>query len=289
MDNGTSVSAQQQNYAHEQVALSALFRRRQAAEAAVRELREVDIPAEAISLISRDEDYTGEPAAGGAAGVAHEDVGQEALTYRASEELPNDEDLPTTEAQMTGRQMPIVTDYEVPPDEPLGGSERLGLSRDSDMVRTNDAETNADEDIYTDFPDRPGGINPEFSAAASRAGADVQEPLRNRTDGVHSAAVGAGLGSLAGLLVGMAGLAIPGIGPFIAAGPLAGALGGLVAGGAAGGIIGALSTIGVPEEYAREYAARIEQGDTLVSVRTLPINEDLVERVLAGNGGESVH
>ncbi|HYP40848.1 MAG TPA: DUF1269 domain-containing protein, partial [Chloroflexia bacterium] len=66
-------------------------------------------------------------------------------------------------------------------------------------------------------------------------------------------------------------------------------LGGALAGGAAGGIIGGLSNIGVPEEYAREYAAQIEQGSTLVSVRTDALTRDLVERVLTAHGGESIH
>jgi hypothetical protein len=175
----------------------------------------------------------------------------------------------------------------VPPDEPLGGSRQLGLDRDADLVRRNEAQVDADEDIYSDFPDQPGGINPD-SPAAARAGADIQEPLKNRTDAGGAAATGAGLGSLAGLLAGLAGLAIPGVGPFIAAGPLAGALSGLVAGGAAGGIIGALSTVGVPEEYAREYASRIEQGHALISVRTDQLSRDLVERVLVANRGDNV-
>jgi hypothetical protein len=94
---------------------------------------------------------------------------------------------------------------------------------------------------------------------------------------------------VAGLLAGIAALAIPGIGPILAAGPLAAALGGMLAGGAVGGIIGALATEGVPEEYARRYAASIEQGETLVSVRTDPLRRDAVERALVAHGGTEVH
>src|SRR5947199_350944 len=83
------------------------------------------------------------------------------------------------------------------------------------------------------FPGEPGGLNPDSSLASKATGnSDVQEPMKNSTGAGGSAAVGAGLGSIAGLLVGLAGLAIPGVGPIIAAGPLAAALGGLVAGGA---------------------------------------------------------
>ncbi|HYO49404.1 MAG TPA: hypothetical protein VEW94_06095 [Chloroflexia bacterium] len=271
-----------------QTVISALFHDVKSAGAAIQELRELHISAEAISVISRDENHVAEADVTGAAGVAREEVGDEGLTYRASSELPNDEDLYTTEAEMTGRDLPVVTSFEVPPNEPLGGSDRLGLTRDSDMVRRNEADANADMDIYTDFPDEAGGINPA-SPIAGEAGSNVQEPIKECTGTAGTAAVGAGLGGLAGLALGLAGLAIPGVGPFLAAGPLAAALGGALAGGAAGGIIGALSNIGVPEEYAREYAAQIEQGSTLVSVRTDALTRDLVERVLTAHGGESIH
>lgn len=258
--------------------VSALFPDARAAEAAVRELRNRGVPAEDISLITRDEDQQAPPEGSGLAGVAREEIGDEGLTYRASSELPNYEDLPTTEAYMTGDPMPVVTSFEVPPNEPLGGSDRLGLARDSDMIRRNEAQTNADADIYTDFPDQPGGVNPD-SPAAGRAG-QAQEAMENRTDAAGTAVAGASLGGLAGLLVGAAALAIPGVGPFIAAGPIAAALGGMVAGSAAGGVIGALSSVGVPEEYARDYAARIEEGQSLVSVRTTPETRAFVEQTL---------
>jgi hypothetical protein len=82
---------------------------------------------------------------------------------------------------------------------------------------------------------------------------------------------------------------MPGIGPVVVAGPLAAALGDLSVSDAAGRIAGALSSIGVPEEHAREYAAAVEQGRTVVSVRAPEITEELVERVLIANGGENVH
>lgn len=258
--------------------VSALFADARAAGAAIRELRNQGVPAEDISLITRNEDGQAPPESSGLAGVAREEIGDEGLTYRASSELPNYEDLPTTEAYMTGSPMPVVTSFEVPPNEPLGGSDRLGLARDSEMIRRNEAQTNADADIYTDFPDQPGGVNPD-SPAAGRAG-QVQESMESRTDAAGTAVAGASIGGLAGLLVGAAALAIPGVGPFIAAGPIAAALGGMVAGSAAGGVIGALSSVGVPEEYARHYAARIDEGQSLVSVRTTAETRAVVEQVL---------
>jgi hypothetical protein len=84
------------------------------------------------------------------------------------------------------------------------------------------------------------------------------------------AGVGAAVGGLAGVLIGLGALAIPGIGPIIAAGPLATVLAGLAGAGAgavAGGILGALVDMGVPEETAGYYAEGVRRGGTLVSVR----------------------
>lgn len=93
-----------------------------------------------------------------------------------------------------------------------------------------------------------------------------------REDAADGAAAGAGLGAvlggLGGLLVGLGALAIPGIGPVIAAGPIAAALAGAGIGAAAGGLIGALVDVGVPEEQAQIYAESIRRGGTLVSVRS---------------------
>ena len=61
-------------------------------------------------------------------------------------------------------------------------------------------------------------------------------------------------------------LAIPGLGPFIAAGPIMGALAGVGAGAAAGGLIGALVGMGIPEYEAKRYEGRVKNGGILVSV-----------------------
>jgi hypothetical protein len=269
--------------------VSAIFDDRQSAQAAITELRQIGIPADDISLISRDEDTADAAAAAPMAGVAGEQIGAEGLTYRTSPELPNDEDLSTTQAQMADSDTPVILEYDVPPDEPLGGSRQLGLKTDGDMVRRNEASADADVDIYTDFPDKPGG-NPESPAAADASEAATEQMAAELgEERVGSAVIGAGLGSVAGLLVGIAALAVPGVGPILAAGPLATALGGMLAGGAVGGIIGALATVGVPEEYARQYAASIQEGSTLVTVRTDPLGRDAVERVLVAHGGRDVH
>jgi hypothetical protein len=80
------------------------------------------------------------------------------------------------------------------------------------------------------------------------------------------AAAGGVLGGTLGLLAGIGALAIPGVGPFIAAGPIMGALAGIGAGAATGGIIGALVGMGIPEYEAKRYEGRVKDGGVLVSV-----------------------
>jgi len=80
--------------------------------------------------------------------------------------------------------------------------------------------------------------------------------------------VGAGglLGGTLGLLAGIGTLAIPGLGPFIAAGPIMAALSGAAAGATVGGIAGALIGLGIPELEAKRYAGKIQNGNILISV-----------------------
>lgn len=84
---------------------------------------------------------------------------------------------------------------------------------------------------------------------------------------LKGAGTGAAVGGILGLVAGAASLAIPGIGPIIAAGPIASALAGAGIGAAAGGIIGALANLGVPEEEAHYYAEGVRRGGTLITVR----------------------
>ena len=85
-----------------------------------------------------------------------------------------------------------------------------------------------------------------------------------------TAGAGAGglLGGALGLLVGIGALTIPGVGPFIAAGPVLAALSGAAVGGAVGGLAGALIGMGIPEIEAKLYESRIKSGKILISVHT---------------------
>ena len=86
------------------------------------------------------------------------------------------------------------------------------------------------------------------------------------TGAATGAVAGGLLGGVAGWLVGIGALAIPGVGPIIAAGPLAAALGGAALGAAGGGLIGALTGAGVPEEEATWYDERVRGGGILLTV-----------------------
>jgi hypothetical protein len=79
-------------------------------------------------------------------------------------------------------------------------------------------------------------------------------------------AVGIGTGAALGWLAGIGSLAIPGVGPLVAAGPIMAALGGAGIGAAAGGITGALIGLGIPEYEATRYEGKIKGGSALISV-----------------------
>jgi hypothetical protein len=79
-------------------------------------------------------------------------------------------------------------------------------------------------------------------------------------------AAGGTIGGALGLLAGIGALAIPGVGPFIAAGPIMGALAGAGVGGAVGGLVGALVGMGIPEYEAKRYEGRVKSGGVLLSV-----------------------
>src|SRR5271165_1875465 len=90
------------------------------------------------------------------------------------------------------------------------------------------------------------------------------------TKAPEGATAGAGtgvvLGGAMGWLLGVGALAIPGLGPFIAAGPIMAALAGAGVGGAVGGIAGALIGMGIPEYEAKRYEGRVKDGGILISV-----------------------
>jgi hypothetical protein len=106
---------------------------------------------------------------------------------------------------------------------------------------------------------------------------------------VTGAATGGVLGGTLGLLAGVGSLAIPGVGPLIAAGPLLAALSGAAAGATVGGIAGGLIGLGIPEMEAKRYENRIAEGNILISV--LAHTGDEVSRakeILKNAGAEDI-
>ena len=110
---------------------------------------------------------------------------------------------------------------------------------------------------------------------------DAAGGMDSVTDGVVS---GATWGGLAGLALGAGALAVPGIGPLLAVGPLAAALTGAATGGLAGGLI----DLGVPEDKGRNYESHVREGGVLAVIRVSENKADEAARILRENGAKDV-
>ena len=109
-------------------------------------------------------------------------------------------------------------------------------------------------------------------------------------DATASGAVGgAAVGGAIGLLAGLGALAIPGVGPVIAAGPLLSALLGAGVGAATGGLAGALIDVGVSQEEAQYYVEGVRRGGTLLSVNTSEERANEIAQLLQHGGAVDVH
>ena len=104
---------------------------------------------------------------------------------------------------------------------------------------------------------------------------------QNLSEGIMT---GGALGGIAGLLAGAGALLIPGVGPIIAAGPLAAFLTGVVGGGLVGGLV----DFGIPEERGRHYEERVKRGDVLVTVKANDDEVTQITSVLERYGGEDI-
>ena len=130
---------------------------------------------------------------------------------------------------------------------------KAGFSRNDISIVANEASRLA-EPMTSDAGAIPATEGPTTTAAA--------------TSGAATGAVAGGIvGGAAGLVASVAGLAIPGIGPIIAAGPIVAALSGAGVGAVAGGLLGALTKSGVPEADAHYYAESVRRGGALVTMR----------------------
>ncbi len=102
-------------------------------------------------------------------------------------------------------------------------------------------------------------------------------------------AAGGAVGGTLGLLAGIGALAIPGVGPLIAAGPIMATLAGLGVGGAVGGMVGALVGLGIPEYEAKRYEGAVKDGGTLLSVHCDTSDQvDVAKQSLKETGAQDI-
>jgi len=136
----------------------------------------------------------------------------------------------------------------------------------------------SENDISALFPDKQG----------SRDFAHEQN-TKAPEGAVAGASGGALLGGALGWMVGIGALAIPGLGPFIAAGPIMAALAGAAGGAAVGGLTGALVGMGVPEYEAKRYEGKVKTGNILMSVHAENSDErDRAKKIFEAAGAEDI-
>ena len=137
------------------------------------------------------------------------------------------------------------------------------------------------EDALQDLKDK--GFDKDVSLIARDGEEKDQGGMeeQNLTEGTFT---GGALGGIAGLLAGTGALLIPGIGPIIAAGPIAAALTGVVTGGIAGGLV----DYGIPEERGEYYEEQVRQGGILISMKAGDEKVDDAAAILRDYGAEDV-
>lgn len=133
-------------------------------------------------------------------------------------------------------------------------------------------------DISVLFPDKTG--TRDFA---------LEKGTKAPEGAVTGVSTGALLGGALGWLAGIGALAIPGVGPFVAAGPIAAALSGAAVGGAVGGIAGSLIGMGIPEFEAKRYEGKVKEGGVLLSVHTDSSEQvKRAKKIFEEGGGEDI-
>lgn len=163
---------------------------------------------------------------------------------------------------MNSRTVAAVFDNYSDAATAVGRLESAGVSHQDISIVSNDA---AERDRYS-----------------ATTGSPVHDDAK--TGAGTGATVGTTLGAGAGLLAGLGMLAIPGLGPVVAAGWLASTLVGAAAGAATGGILGSLAGAGVDEADAHTYAEAVHRGGTLVTVRATDANHAQIVDILDDEG-----
>jgi hypothetical protein len=134
------------------------------------------------------------------------------------------------------------------------------------MENLSEAQAVVRELVESGIAQEDVGFLANQTEAARPAGGLTEAATQTASDAIAGAGTGAALGGAAGLALALVPLAIPGIGPILAAGALATAIAGAGIGAVAGGLIGALTGLGVPEEEAHYYAEAMRRGGILVTV-----------------------
>lgn len=138
------------------------------------------------------------------------------------------------------------------------------------------------------------GYEPEEISVIGKNKEDIrdihEETGTKAPEGIAAgAATGGLLGGVAGLLAGLGALAIPGIGPIVAAGPIAATLTGAAVGAGTGGLVGGLVGLGIPEEEAEEYDAFVKHGRILVMVDADELQETRVYGIFRNHHSLNAH
>ena len=134
--------------------------------------------------------------------------------------------------------------------------------------------------VVTDL--RAAGVpDSEISMVANKHVSAEYDDVDEHSATATGLGVGAAVGGAGGLLAGLGIMAIPGVGPVVAAGWFAATLAGAIAGAAAGGLVGMLVDAGVSKEDAEVYSEAIRRGGTLVTVRTDDIRAPTAEAILS--------
>jgi len=141
---------------------------------------------------------------------------------------------------------------------------------------------------------RDNRIDPQHISAVFPEHPDLKKlVLERHSKAPEGAATGGGtggvVGGILGWLVGIGSLAIPGVGPFIAAGPILAALSGGAIGAAVGGAIGGLVGLGITEVEAKDYEAKLKEGNILISVQVDTADQEkTVREIFSKNEGENI-
>lgn len=171
----------------------------------------------------------------------------------------------------------------------VGMYENLAVARHvvDDLVRAGFGREHislvaADRDqVYSPYVDSMGNPRDAVTYDVASRSADG---AGDGSEVAEGAGIGALIGGLGGLLVGLGALAIPGVGPIIAAGPILAAVTGAGLGAVTGGMVGALVDLGIPDEEAEVYAEGVRRGYNMVAVQTPESRVDQARLIMERSG-----